>query len=146
MLNRNRVQYLKNWNCVFFILKCTVVCVCGGGGGIYKVLSSLGHILKTGFYKAYTPLPSRAIFFGEIGGSSIIIWARRRREIFYKIKRGFRPQWHTQGPTFWAKFSDPGVGPLGGGAFKLFWAPPWGRPSGGSPDPGVGPWGAWLYL
>ena len=43
-----------------------------------------------------------------------------------------------------SKIPDPGVSPLGGGGtsvLKMFWEPPWVRPSGSSPDSGVGPLG-----
>ena len=43
-------------------------------------------------------------------------------------------------PMFWAKFSDPRVGPLRG-IFKIFWCAPLVRPSGVSPDPCVTPLG-----
>ena len=68
---------------------------------------------------------------------------RRRRKKFMTIW-GFTLQQSPppHGPTFWAKFSDPRVGPLRGDCKNFFSLPGFlGRPSGGSPDPRVGPLG-----
>ena len=47
-------------------------------------------------------------------------------------------------PTFWAKFSDPRVGPLRRDCKKNFPLPGFlGSPSGGSPEPRVGPFGGY---